>query len=187
MPRKLLYILASITFIIAPQQVLCQLELDESSGQSKSWSMLSVHRTFVPQERDFPNTGFGVQAFTAVGSQKRYWLGFFFRGTGVSQRDVLSIGFGPAMFIVGDGSLGLFSYLQSGIGIGSSRGITGFDLFNDPTFTVGFSTITGIGGSIELSKWLRLHLAMVGSWHTMERGVTPYGLQLGVTFGGDAK
>lgn len=111
-------------------------------------------------------------------------MGAALRGAGVEQRDVLSIAVGPGFFFAGDSKLGAFTYLQMGLGIGSARGISGFDFFSDPTLTFGLSTTGGIGGNVELSRFIRLHLAVMASWYTNESGQTPFGLQFGLTFGG---
>ncbi len=177
-------LLAILAAFAMSTSAFAQEELGDVDGPSATWTLISVHRTWSPQERDFPNGGFGLQSFFATSRSRTTWFGLSFRGTGVEQRDVLSLMVGPGMFLLGDARLGLFAYAQTGIGMGSSRGLGGFDVFSDPTTTWGLSTVAGVGGSADVAKWLRLHLAFIGSWFTQEKGQTPYGLQFGVTFGG---
>jgi len=146
--------------------------------------MLSVQRTWAPQSRDVPNGGFAIQSFFDVDRPRRLWMGLAIRGVGVDDRQMLSLMLGPGYYLAGDAHLGAFAYLQAGIGFGSDRGAAGFNFFSDPTMTIGLSTIVGLGGNIEINRWLRLHAALVGSWFTNERGQTPYGFQAGITFGG---
>lgn len=175
---------ALLMTLISVGMSTAQEEMGDDSQPSGSWTMLSVHRTWSPQERDFPNGGFGIQSFVDLDKPRRWWLGFALRGTGVSKRDVLSLMIGPGVYLAGDSRLGLFAYVHTGLAMGSSQGLGGFDVFSDPTTTYGLATVGGIGGNIEVSKWLRLHAALVGSWFTAERGQTPYGVQIGITFGG---
>lgn len=170
--------------LILPMSIHAQEELGDIDGPSASWTLISVHRTWSPQENQFPNGGFGLQSFFATSRSRTMWFGLSFRGTGVERRDVLSLMAGPGVFLAGDARLGVFAYAQTGIGVGSSQGLGGFDMFSDPTTTWGLSTVAGVGASADVAKWLRLHLAFVGSWFTQERGQTPYGVQFGVMFGG---
>ncbi len=175
---------AILFFAIVLSPVKAQEEIGGDSGPAGSWTMISIHRTWTPQQRDYPNGGFGFQSFFDIDKPRRWWLGFALRGNGVERRDVLGLMLGPGVFFAGDSKLGAFAYLQTGLGIGTARGISGFDFFSDPTLTFGLASTLGVGGNIEFNRWLRLHLAVTSSWYTNERGQTPYGLQFGFTFGG---
>lgn len=181
-PTRLFALIHLVVFYAFP--LIAQEEISDDSGPASSWTMLSVHRTWSPQKRDVQNSGFGIQSFFDVDRSRRTWFGFAFRGTGVNDRQMISIMAGPAYYLLGDSRLGAFAYLQTGIGFSSSRGSGGFDFFSDPTMTIGLSTIAGVGGNIEINRWLRLHAAVVSSWFTNEQGQTPYGVQVGITFGG---
>mgnify|MGYP001627148618 CR=1 FL=1 len=181
---QIILVFALILCILAPVHLFAQEELGDISGPSSSWTLISVYRTWTPQSNNFPNGGFGFQSFFNLNSNRRWWFGLAFCGTGVERRDVLSLQFGPGVYIVGDSRLGAFAYVQTGIALGSDRGVAGFDVFSNPTSTWGLATIGGVGGTAKLSTLLKVHLAAVGSWYTMEKGRTPFGLQFGISFGG---
>ena len=175
--------LATILVLCAPV-IQAQDELDGTSGPSSSFTTLSIMRTWTPQERDFPNGGFNVKSSFATDDDRRWWFGMGFRAMGVWERDVLAITLGPTWWFAGDQRLGAFAFVQAGLGMGSTRGITGFDVFSDQTLTFGLASAAGIAGTWQVARWVNLHGMIIGSHYSNEGGRTPYGVLVGLTFGG---
>lgn len=146
--------------------------------------MFSVQRTWIPQENNFPNWGLSFQGFQGVGESKRWWLGIGFLAGGVERRDVIALTFGPGFFIVGQPSLGVFSFVQGGIAASSKSGATGFNPFSDATMQWGVGMTSGLGISAEVIWHMRLQTAVVFNAFTMDGGRTPFGLQFGLSTGG---
>ena len=155
-----------------------------SDSPSSTWSLLSVQRTWVPQRDGFPNWGFGAQGFTSIDRDRTYYVGFGIIGSGVAERDVVSIVFGPGAFLLGDRTLGLFAYLQGGLTLSSQSGMTGFDLFGDVSMQFGAGAVSGLGVFVSITDAIRAQVAVVANAYTVEGGVTPVGLQLGISSGG---
>ncbi len=177
MPIALLLLLASCP-------ILAQTEMGADRTPATSWSMLSIHRVWVPQNNDRFNDGFGLNVFATASDDRRLWAGGTLVTTGVGERDALALEGGLGYWLVGTGRLGAFAYLTTGLGLTSNSGLTGFDFFTDPTLTVGLASQVGLGGCIEVATNIRVHATAVGMWFTNERGATPYGVQLGIIFGG---
>ncbi len=161
-----------------------QEELGDMSGPSRSWSMISIHRVWVPQANDRPNGGFGINGFFGIDADRRTWVGFSVLGTGVVERDALLINAGLGWWFLGDASLGAYTYAMTGLSTTSANALTGFNFFSDPTTTYGLGSQLGVGGAVEVFTNIKLHLNAYGLWLTNDGGVTPYGLQFGLTFGG---
>ncbi len=159
-------------------------ELDGTGGPSSSFTTISIMRTWTPQERDFPNGGFNLMSSFATDDDRRWWVGVGFRAMGVWERDVLAITLGPTWWFAGDQRLGAFAFVQTGLGMGSTRGINGFDVFSDPTLTFGLASVAGIAGTWQVGRWVNLHGMIIGSHYSNEGGRTPYGVLVGLTFGG---
>lgn len=169
--------------------VLCvpasaQEELGKVSEQSSSWSMIGFDRTWVPQERGFPNGGFGFTTFQSLNDPRTIWLGGGLRGTGVHRRDALALTMGPGVQLLGTSRLGVFAYVQAGMCISSSNALTGFSFFTDTSTTFGLTSIGALGGSVEAFSNVKIYVAFIGTYFSNEHGYTPYGLQLGLTIGG---
>lgn len=164
--------------------LLAQEELGDISSPSRSWSMISIHRVWVPQQNNRPNGGFGVNAFFGLDADRRTWAGVSILGTGIGERDALLINGGAGWWFVGDASLGGFTYLMTGLSTTSGNALTGFNFFSDPTTTYGLGSQFGVGGAVEVFTNIKLHVNAYGLWLTNDGGVTPYGLQFGLTFGG---
>ncbi|RPI69264.1 MAG: hypothetical protein EHM43_02320 [Ignavibacteriae bacterium] len=178
------FLVVTLLLALAFSPLSAQEEMGDISTPSRSWTMLSVHRVWTPQANDMPNGGFGVNAFFSVDADRRAWAGFSIVGTGLVKRDALAINAGMGWWFLGDSSLGAFAYGMTGLGITSANGLTGFDFFSDPTSTYGLASQAGLGGAVEIFTNLKIHLNAYGLWFTNDGGVTPYGLQLGLTFGG---
>ena len=161
-----------------------QTELGGTSAPSRNWTMLSVHRVWVPQENGFPNGGFGIHSLFSLGEDRTTWAGFSVVGTGLHKRDALVIDGGMGWWFLGDGRFGAYTFVFTGLGITSASGLTGFSFFSDPTTTYGLASQGGVGMVYELFTNLKIHLNTYGMWFTNDGGVTPYGVQLGLTFGG---
>lgn len=159
-------------------------ELNGVDGQIGSFTTISIMRTWTPQERDFPNGGFNLMTSFTADDERRWWVGVGFRAMGVWQRDVLALTLGPTWWFAGDQKLGAFAFVQTGLGMGSTRGINGFDVFSDPTLTFGLASMAGVAGTWQLGRWVNLHGMIIGSHYSMEGGRTPYGVLVGLTFGG---
>jgi hypothetical protein len=175
--------LATVVVLFAPA-IQAQDELDGTGGPSSSFTTLSIMRTWTPQERDFPNGGFNLMSSFATDDDRRWWFGMGFRAMGVWERDVLAITLGPTWWFAGDQRLGAFAFVQAGLGMGSTRGITGFDVFSDQTLTFGLASVAGIAGTWQVARWVNLHGMIIGSHYSNEGGRTPYGVLVGLTFGG---
>ncbi|MFZ9869625.1 MAG: hypothetical protein ACO3I4_02535 [Candidatus Kapaibacteriota bacterium] len=161
-----------------------QTELDGSSGPSSNWAMLSASRTWVPQINDRPNGGFGLHSFFNVNDQRTLWAGFSVLGTGVGSRSALVLNGGIGWWFVGSRSLGAYTFAMSGMGITSNNALTGFDYFADISTTYGLASQVGIGAAVEVLNLVTVHTNVWGLWLTNDGGRTPYGIQLGLTFGG---
>lgn len=162
-----------------------QTELGSSrSTSSSSWSLLSLQRTWLPQQNDFPNWGFGVQAFSSISNTNRHYLGFGILGAGVAERNVVAIVFGPGTFVLGDGSLGVFAFLQGGVVVSSQSGATLFNLFGDVSMQFGLGATSGLGACVAITDLFRLQVAVVANAYTVDGGSTPYGIQFGLSTGG---
>jgi len=120
----------------------------------------------------------------ATDDDRRWWFGLGFRAMGVWERDVLALTLGPTWWFAGDQKLGAFAFAQAGLGMGSTRGITGFDVFSDPTLTFGLASVIGVAGTWQVGRWVNLHGMIIGSHYSNEGGRTPYGVLVGLTFGG---
>lgn len=168
--------------------LVAQEEMSSSTdtGPSKTWGMISVQRTWTPQENNFPNWGLCFQGFRGLGDSEdsRWWLGVGFMAGGVVRRDVISLNVGPGFFILGRPSLGMFSFLQVGIGASSQSGVTGFNPFSDPTMQWGGTLMSGVGVSAEIIWHMRLQTAIVMNAYTMDGGRSPFGIQFGLSTGG---
>jgi len=151
---------------------------------SSTWSLLSLQRTWIPQRNGFPNWGFGAQGFTSIDKDRRYYIGFGILGSGIERRDAVALVFGPGVFILGDRNLGMFALLQGGLVISSRSGATGFNLFGDASMEFGAGAVSALGGCVQISSSLRLQAALVANVYSVDGGVTPYGLQIGITSGG---
>lgn len=156
------------------------------TGPSKTWGMISVQRTWTPQENNFPNWGLSFQGFRGIGEseESRWWLGIGFMAAGVERRDVIALTFGPGVFIVGRPSLGMFAFLQGGLGASSRSGVSGFNPFSDPTMQWGGALMSGVGVSAEIIWHMRLQTAIVMNAFTMDGGRSPFGIQFGLSTGG---
>ena len=177
--------LTTILLLVAVAGPLAaQTELGGTSAPSQSWTMLQFQRSWVPQENDFPNGGFGVNAFFSLDQDRRAWFGFGIMGTGLHKRDALAIDVGMGWWFLGHSRFGSYAWLMTGLGITSATGLTGFNFFSDPTTTYGLASQGGVGVAYELFTNLKVHLNTFGMWFTNDGGRTPYGLQLGLTFGG---
>jgi hypothetical protein len=162
-----------------------QTELGGSNDTpSSTWSLVSVQRTWLPQRNGFPNWGFGAQGFTSIDRDRTFYMGFGIIGSGVGERDVVALVFGPGAFLLGDRTLGLFAYLQGGLLISSQSGMTGFNLFGDVSMQFGAGAVSGIGVCTTITNSVRAQIAVVANAYTVEGGVTPYGLQIGISSGG---
>jgi hypothetical protein len=156
------------------------------TGPSKTWGMISVLRTWTPQENNFPNWGLNFQGFRGLGEseESRWWLGIGFMAAGVERRDVIALTFGPGVFILGRPSLGMFAFLQGGLGASSKSGVAGFNPFSDPTMQWGGALMSGVGVSAEIIWHMRLQTAIVMNAFTMDGGRSPFGIQFGLSTGG---
>ncbi len=170
--------------LVTALHVSAQTEMGDIRGPSKSWTMLSFHRVWVPQNNNKHNDGFGASFFATTDPERILWFGGTITTTGVAKRELLAIEAGVGVWIVGSARLGMFGYLTSGLGMSAQSGLTGFNFFTDPTLTFGLATQGGVGGAFEIASNIRLHVTAVGMWYTNEQGATPYGLQVGLTFGG---
>lgn len=173
-----------LSALLGPLPLTAQTELGDVAEPSRSWTMLSLHRVWVPQENDFPNGGFGVNAFFSLDQDQRAWFGLGILGTGLHKRDALAIDVGAGWWFLGDSRFGAYAWLMTGLGITSANGLTGFGFFSDPSTTYGLASQGGVGMAYELFTNLKVHLNTMGMWFTNDGGRTPYGLQLGLTFGG---
>ncbi|MEN9796164.1 MAG: hypothetical protein RLZZ150_1141 [Bacteroidota bacterium] len=180
--RSILLLATAAAF--ASQAAIAQDELDGTGGQTTSFTTISIMRTWTPQERDFPNGGFNLMSSFATDDDRRWWFGLGFRAMGVWERDVLALTLGPTWWFAGDQKLGAFAFAQAGLGMGSTRGITGFDVFSDPTLTFGLASVIGVAGTWQVGRWVNLHGMIIGSHYSNEGGRTPYGVLVGLTFGG---
>lgn len=174
----------AVAALLLSSVAVAQDELDGRDGPATSFTTISIMRTWTPQERDFPNGGFNLMSSFATDDERRLWFGLGFRATGVWKRDVLALTLGPTWWFAGDQRLGAFAFVQTGLGMGSSRGIAGFDVFSDPTLSFGLASIAGIAGTWQVLKWVNLHGMIVGSHYSNERARTPFGVMVGLTFGG---
>ncbi len=165
-------------------QAGAQEELGRVSEQSSGWTMIGFDRTWVPQERGFPNGGFGFTTFTSLNQPRSVWLGLGFRATGVHKRDALALTFGPGFQLLGTSRLGMFAYVQAGMSISSNNALTGFDFFTDTSTSFGLTSIGAVGGSVEIFSNVKFYTAVIGTYFSNERGYTPFGLQAGMTIGG---
>lgn len=104
--------------------------------------------------------------------------------TGVDRRRAVIVGPSAGAWIVGNGRLGVFSYLMSGLNMSSNSGLTGLNFFTDPSLTFGWASQLGIGGCVEIATNIRLHLTGIAMHITNEQGATPLGVQAGILLGG---
>lgn len=132
----------------------------------------------------YPNGGFGMQVFIALGNTRNPWLGFSLLGTGLEKRDALAINTGIGTWFLGDSRLGAFCFAMTGLGVTSSSGLARFNFLSDPTTRYGLASQAGVGGAIEVFSNVKIHLTAFGMWFTNDGGLTPIGLQAGLTFGG---
>jgi hypothetical protein len=170
--------------IAASLAATAQTEMGDDRAPGTSWTLLSIHRVWVPQNNNRFNDGFGLSFFSTLDADRRWWAGGTLTTTGVGERDALALQAGMGLWLVGTGRLGAYMYLTTGLGMTSASGLTGFNFFTDPTLSFGLATQGGIGGCLEVYKNIRLHTNVIGMWFTNENGATPYGVQLGITFGG---
>lgn len=177
-------LLIPIVVVCMASTCLAQSEMGGTSTPSTSWLMLSYQRTWSPQHNNGPNSGFGFQAFQSIDDDRRWWLGGAIMGADLQRRDLLNILVGPGVYIVGTGRLGMFAFLQMGLSMSSASGLTSFDFFSDRTLSFGMATMSGVGASAEVFKFLRVQTAIVGNWYTLEGGQTPFGIQVGISTGG---
>ena len=175
------FIIAMVAACIAAH---AQTELGSEPGSSQQWSLLSIQRTWTPQVNDAPNWGFGFSGFSSINDSKRLYAGLTLLTSGVGERDVLALTFGPGYWLVGDRSLGAFAWLQGGVAMSSRSGATGFNPFSDNTLEWGFGLTSGIGGTIRLASWLQLQVGVVANGFTTDGGRSPYGIQFGLSGGG---
>lgn len=161
-----------------------QTELGSEPGSSQQWSLLSIQRTWTPQVNDAPNWGFGFSGFSSINDSKRLYAGLTLLTSGVGERDVLALTFGPGYWLVGDRTVGAFAWLQGGVATSSRTGATGFNPFSDNTLEWGFGVTSGIGGTIRLASWLQLQVGVVANGFTTDGGRSPYGIQFGLSGGG---
>ena len=124
---RLFATLLCIVFVVGTSTA--QTELGGTSAPSRNWTMLSVHRVWVPQANGFPNGGFGIHSLFSLDESRTMWAGFSVVGTGLHKRDALVIDGGMGWWFLGDSSLGAFAYGLTRLGITSANGLTGFDFF----------------------------------------------------------
>lgn len=177
-------VITAAAVVTCPRSLWAQTELGGSSGPSNNWVMLSATRTWVPQLNGQPNGGFGVHSFFSVDDRRSTWVGFSVVGTGVGDRAALLVNGGAGWWFVGQRQLGGYAYGMTGLGITSNNAITGFDYFSDVSTTYGLASQVGVGMSVELFKLFTAHANLWAVWMTNDAGRTPYGLQVGLTFGG---
>ncbi len=173
-----------VLLILSTPILHSQTELDGSSGPSSNWAMLSASRTWVPQLNDQPNGGFGVHSFFNVNEARSVWAGLSVLGTGVGSRAALVLNGGVGWWFAGSRKLGAYSFAMTGLGITSNNALTGFDYFSDVSTTYGLASQAGVGMSVELFSLFTAHANLWALWLTNDTGRTPYGVQVGLTFGG---
>jgi hypothetical protein len=161
-----------------------QEEIGSTDSPSSSWSLISLQRTWLPQANDFPNWGVAAQGFTSIDAQRRWFMGLGLIASGVERRDCISLMAGPAWFFAGDRTLGGFVFVQGGIVISARSGATGFNPFSDQTTVFGLGAASGLGGVVEITRWIRAQIAIVGNAYNVDGGRTPYGIQIGISSGG---
>ncbi|MBU3742469.1 MAG: hypothetical protein FGM24_09330 [Candidatus Kapabacteria bacterium] len=176
-----------VRYVLALSLLACaahaQTELGDERGSSRTWSLLSLQRTWTPQLNDAPNWGFGFSGFNATKTKDLY-LGLTLLASGVGRRDVLALTFGPGYWLAGDRRAGLFTWLQGGVAMSSRSGATGFNPFSDNTLEWGFGLTSGVGGTVRITDWLQLQAAIVANAYSTDGGRTPYGFQVGFSGGG---
>lgn len=166
-------------------QATAQTEADagfNGDGASGS-SVIGVHRAWLSTESNRPNTGLFIES---TGSTKNTSLatGAIILATGVGDRGIFAVLGGARYYLLGTDRFGLFASAHAGITIGSRTGLAGFNILNDPTLTVGLTTMARLGGTIPITRDISAMLAVVHTLFTNEAGVTPVGIQVGLTMGG---
>jgi hypothetical protein len=182
MKHSLLCIALVLSFVTARGQE----EVESGSSNEPGWSMFGLRRTWVPQQNNVGNWGISFQFLQPLRTPSWMYLGGTATFTGIGDRDAIMIMAGPGAFVVGDARLGLFTFVHTGLVLSAADGRTGFSPF-DPTTTYTWGSDAAIGGSAELFGFIRLHLAAVASWYTVDGGRSPFGLQLGITSGGNRR
>jgi hypothetical protein len=171
-----------IVLMFLPAHAQQEADLADADAGS-GYSVIGLHRAWQPDEGYRPNTGL---YFDVLGRQSDSPMAVSFMGlfTGVGERNIAAIMAGPHYTFVGSPTFGLFAAANLGFTVGSKTGTLAFDVFTDPTLTVGFAGIVRLGGTIPITRDVLLSLSAAQSWFSNERGATPPAVQVGLSLGG---
>lgn len=147
------------------------------------YSVIGLHRAWQPDEGYRPNTGLFFDALGRRG-ESRMAISFMGLFTGVGERNIAAIMAGPHYTFLGSPTFGMFAAANLGFTVGSKTGTLAFNVFADPTLTVGFAGLVRLGGTIPITRDVLLSVSAAQSWYSNERGATPPAVQVGLSLGG---
>ena len=171
-----------IVLMFLPAHAQQEADLADADAGS-GYSVIGLHRAWQPDEGYRPNTGL---YFDALGRRSDSPMALSIMGlfTGVGERNIAAVMVGPHYTFVGSPTVGLFTAANLGFTVGSKTGTLAFDVFADPTLTVGFAGMVRLGGTISITRDVLLSLSAAQSWFSNERGATPPAVQVGLSLGG---